>query len=87
MEKKIIKFWAPGCVNCKALEPTMESLAAEYSDIRFENVKTADADELVAKYDVTSLPTLIFLKDGEMVGKVMGLKPKSLIIKKIAEVF
>ena len=87
MDKKVIKFWANGCGNCKALSPTIDALKEEYIDINFESVNTADAEEAVEKYGVTSLPTLVFLSGEEMVAKMVGLKPKSLVERKLVEVF
>jgi thioredoxin 1 len=87
MGNTIIKFWSNGCGNCKAIAPILEQVAAEHPDIAFESVNTADAEELVEKYGITTLPTLVFLKGGVEVGKMMGLKPKTLIVKKIQEVF
>ena len=83
----IIKFWANGCGNCKAMTPIIDAVKADFPNISFKDVNTADADDLVEKYEVTSLPTLVYLKDDKFVGRLVGLKPKSLVVKKIAEVF
>ena len=87
MEKVVIKYWAVGCGNCKAMEPIMEQVKAEFPDVTFKNVNTADAVEDTEKYGVSSLPALVFLRDGVMVDKMAGLKPKSLVSKKIVQVF
>ena len=87
MGKTVIKFWANGCGNCKALTPTIDALASDYIDINFESVNTADAEEAVEKYGITSLPALVFLKGEEMVAKMVGLKPRSLVERKLVEVF
>jgi thioredoxin 1 len=83
----ITKFYGNGCMNCKALAPIFESVKGEYSNITFKEVNTSTDMEIGEKYGVTSLPTLLFEKDGKEVGRLIGLKPKSLIVKKIAEVF
>ena len=87
MDKQVIKYWAVGCGNCKAMEPTMKQLEAERPDVTFKSVNIADEPETAEKHEVASLPALVFLKDGEMVASMAGLKPKSLILKKIIEVF
>jgi thioredoxin 1 len=87
MEKSIIKFSGKGCVNCRVIAPIFEEIEKEYPDIVFKSVDADDAQELTEKYCVTSLPTLVFLKDGEIADKLVGLKPKSLIVKKIVEIF
>ena len=87
MAKEIIKFWGNGCMNCKALAPTVDALAAEYKDIKFRAINIHDDEEVAKKYEVTGLPTLVFVRDGAVVDRLVGLKPKSVIIKKIAESF
>ena len=87
MEKVIIDFYGDGCGNCKMLEGILRQLENEHTDIKFEKKNIKDSEDLVKKYSVTSMPTLVFLKDDEMVEKMVGLKPKTLIAKKIAEVY
>ena len=85
--KCVMKFWSVGCGACKALEPAIVELTKEYPDIVFKSVDSAKSPDDVEKYDVSNLPTLVFLRDGKMADKMAGLKPKSLIVKKIVEVF
>ena len=87
MDKTIIKFWANGCGNCKAMEPIMAQLKSEFPNITFKDANTADVPDDVEKYEISSLPTLVFLRDGAFADKMVGLKPKSLISKKILEIF
>jgi thioredoxin 1 len=87
MKKEIIDFWADGCGNCKMIEPALAQIGQEFPDITITKMNIKDHEDEVVKYGVTSLPTLVFLKGGEEVAKMMGLKPKSLIIKKVQEVF
>ena len=86
MSKTITKFWGDGCMNCKALTPILDDVKKDYNDIEFREQNSKDADAM-KKYEITTLPTLVFEKDGVEVGRLMGLRPKSLIAKKIAEVF
>ena len=69
------------------LEGILKQLEAEHKDIKFDKVNIKDAEDLVKQYSITSMPTLVFLRDGEVVEKMTGLKPKTLIAKKIAEVY
>ncbi|MCL2229434.1 MAG: thioredoxin family protein [Firmicutes bacterium] len=85
--KKITKFWNNGCMNCKMLEKYLAEVKTEFTDIMFVEVNTTDEPAVADKYDITTLPTLVFEKDGAEVGRLAGLKPKSLIVKKIDEVF
>ena len=88
--KVIVDFYSAGCGNCKMMEPSLLQLETEHSDVRFLKFNAMDCDErkcLAADMNVTSLPTILFFKDGAEVAKLVGLKPKTLIAKKIAEVF
>ena len=86
MGNTIIKFWGNGCMNCNALTPILNGVKGEFPDITFKDIDVYN-DETANKYNITTLPTLVFERDGKEVGRLMGLKPKSLIVKKIAEVF
>jgi len=86
MSNTIIKFYGSGCMNCKALSPILESVKPEFPSIEFRDVNVNE-EENASGYEISTLPTLVFEKDGKEVGRLMGLKPKSLIVKKISEVF
>lgn len=85
----ILDFYGGGCGNCVMVDKFLEELAGEMSakDIALEKINIKDAGGLVEEYGVSSLPTLVFLKDGEVKEKLVGLKPKVLISKKITEIF
>jgi len=87
MEREIIDFWGDGCGNCAVLAPIIDKIALEHADIKITKLNVKDSEDQAAKYGVSSLPTLVFLRDGAEVAKMTGLKPKTLIEKKIAEVF
>ena len=88
--KTIVDFYSAGCGNCKMMEPWLIQLESEHTDIKFFKFNAMECDArkcLATDFGVTSLPTLLFFKDGVEVAKLVGLKPKVLIAKKIAEVF
>ena len=87
MKKVIVKFWGDGCMNCNVMNPIVDGLKSQYPNIEFRDINASRDDEAAAKYGVTTLPTLIFEADGVEVGRLVGLRPKTLIIKKIVEVF
>ena len=84
---EIVKFYSDGCVGCKALLPIVEQLKKDYPQINFSEINIDEQPEKVDEFEVTTLPTLVFLKGGKEVGRLAGLKPKTLIVKKIVEVF
>lgn len=88
--KVIVDFYSSGCGNCKMMEPSLMQLEGEFSTIKFFKFNAMECDErkcLADEMGVTTLPTLLFFRNGEIVDKMVGLKPKSLIAKKINEVF
>ena len=87
---QVIDFYAEWCGPCKAMGPAIEALALEYnvegSDIEIKKANVDQEKELSQKYSVRSIPTLIFLKDGEQADKMVGLQTKDSIRNKINEV-
>jgi thioredoxin 1 len=73
----LIDFWAPWCGPCLALAPTIEELAEEYFGKIFVGKLNVDENPLTAeKFQIFSIPTLIIMKDGKEVDRIVGLVPK-----------
>lgn len=75
----VIDFWATWCGPCKRLAPIVEQLAEEYAG-RVDVCKcdVEESEEIAAKYQITSIPTVVFLKaDGEMATRLVGLQSKA----------
>ncbi|MBQ6780956.1 MAG: thioredoxin [Treponema sp.] len=79
----IVDFWAEWCGACKVLKPIVEEVAGERSDIAVfsVNLDADGADEIAGKYNVMSLPTLLFFKQGEVVKKTIGYKSKEHLLE------
>ena len=80
----VIDFWAEWCGPCRAIGPVIEELSKEY-DGRV-NVGKLNVDQnpnICEKYNVTSIPTILFIKNGKVVDRVVGVYPKSRLEKKI----
>lgn len=76
-EKKsvVVKFTANWCMPCKMIKPHLKKLAQEYDGkIKFYEVDVEDGEnsEIVTKYDITNLPTLLIFKDGKVVSSIVG---------------
>jgi thioredoxin 1 len=73
----LIDFWAAWCAPCRALEPTIEELAAEYSGKVFIGKLNVDENPETAElFQVFSIPTLVIMKGGKEVDRIVGCVPK-----------
>ena len=81
----MIDFWATWCGPCRALAPTIEELAEEYKGKMV--VAKCDIDEnneIAVQFGIMSIPTVLFIKNGEVVEKQVGLVPNA-NLKKIID--
>lgn len=80
----VVDFWATWCGPCRRVGPIVEELAKEYKGK--VNIGKLDVDKntnITIEYGITSIPTLLFIKNGKVVDKLIGGYPKSTIEKKI----
>jgi thioredoxin 1 len=81
----VVDFFGAGCINCKMTEPVLDALANEKTNVRFVKIDTDSAPELTKKFNVSSLPTLLFMQDGKVKETLVGLKPRGVILRTIEE--
>lgn len=80
----VVDFWAEWCAPCKTIEPTLDSLAETHGDeVFFGKVSVENERDIAVKYDVSSIPTILFIKDGEVVDRIIGAVPKDEIEEKV----
>ena len=80
----VIDFWATWCGPCRILSPTVDELAAEYSGrATIAKCNVDDCDEIAAQFGVRNIPTLVFIKNGAVVDRTVGVLPKQEIAAKI----
>ncbi|MFR9504138.1 MAG: thioredoxin [Rikenellaceae bacterium] len=80
----VIDFWAEWCGPCRTIAPIIEELATEYEGRAIiGKCDVEDNDEIVGKYGVRNIPTVIFLKGGELVDKQVGAASKEAFKAKI----
>ena len=76
-EVVMVDFWAVWCGPCQMVAPIVEELAKEYEGkLKVMKLNTDEAPEVAGKYQIMSIPTILFFKDGEPVEKIVGARPK-----------
>jgi len=73
----MVDFWAVWCGPCQMVAPIVEELAGEYAGkVKVMKINTDENPEIAVRYQVLSIPTILFFKDGQPVEKLVGARPK-----------
>ena len=76
----LLDFWASWCGPCRMVSPIVDEIAEERSDIKVGKINVDEQSELAARFRVMSIPTLVVMKDGEIVNQSIGARPKAQIL-------
>lgn len=76
----LIDFWASWCGPCRMVSPIVDEIANELTDKKVGKINVEEQPELAEAFSVMSIPTLMVIKDGKVVNKSVGARPKQAIL-------
>lgn len=76
----LVDFWAPWCMPCRMLAPTIDDIAKDATDFKVGKVNVDEQGELAQRYGIMSIPTLIVFRNGEAAQQTMGVQSKQAIL-------
>ena len=79
----LVDFYADWCGPCKMLAPVIETAAKENESTKFVKINVDEAQELAMEYNIMSIPTLVVIKEGKEVNRVVGLVDKTELMELI----
>lgn len=80
----LVDFWAEWCGPCRMIAPSVKAIAAEHAETLKVAKMDIDSNPMVpGRYGVRSIPTLMVFKDGEVVARIVGARPKEAILAEV----
>ncbi len=79
----VVDFWAPWCGPCRMIAPVIDEITKELPNIKVAKVNVDDSPNIAQQYNILSIPTLIYFKDGQPIHSSVGVVSKKAILDKI----
>ena len=77
----VVDFWAAWCGPCRMMAPAVEEVAEERPDIKVGKINVDEQPELTSRFGITCFPTLVVMKNGQIVNQAVGSRPKGQILQ------
>jgi thioredoxin 1 len=80
----LVDFWAPWCGPCRSVAPVIDDLATQYAGkLKVAKINVDESTEVAMRYQITSIPTFILFKNGQVADRALGALPRSEFVKLI----
>lgn len=77
----VVDYWAPWCGPCKMMLATLEKIGTSSPNVKLGKVNVDENADLATKYNISTLPTLVFFENGQEIRRLTGMHPQSVVEK------